>query len=135
MGSVLKCLGVHTDFNFLSRSWGGMFARHYIAIRRPAGLRHLIVASTSALMELCRMLLQHWNWEYLDAMQALYKTHVCSLDPWPELLLKPSQQGTKRPPLCAHSNLMVYRYVLTSFMDITYPTLLINAPTKDRIKR
>ncbi|OBZ67520.1 L-amino acid amidase [Grifola frondosa] len=110
LDSLLEHLGIRDNFDLLGHSWGGMFASHYAATRCPPGLRHLVIVGAGASMELwleglnnlLRLLPQDMqdvlkkheddgttdSQEYRSALKIFYKKHICSLDPWPEFLLK-----------------------------------------------
>jgi len=51
LDTVLDALGIAGRYHLLGQSWGGMLAAEH-AVRRPAGLRSLVVANSPASMEL-----------------------------------------------------------------------------------
>ncbi|OBZ67515.1 L-amino acid amidase [Grifola frondosa] len=75
--------------------------------------------------------------EYQDAMQVFYNKHVCSLNPWPELLLK-SFSAVEEDDTVYHTMWGSNEFNITGTLrnwsivdkvqNITSPTLLINAP-------
>ncbi|MFB7085158.1 proline iminopeptidase-family hydrolase [Streptomyces sp. NPDC056296] len=104
LDNLLAELGVSHDYVLFGQSWGGpLCARH--AMRRPPGLRGLVVANAPAsypvwLEEMARLraelppdvqetLLRHEaagtydTDDYLAAMKVFYDRHVCRLTPWP----------------------------------------------------
>lgn len=104
LDQLLDELGIGDDYVLFGQSWGGMLAAEH-AVRRPAGLRGLIIANSPASMplwreaadglrsalpvEVQRTLLAHEaagttdSPEYVDAMHVYYRRHVCRTDPWP----------------------------------------------------
>jgi L-proline amide hydrolase len=48
---LLDHLNIHDDFHLLGHSWGGMLGMEY-AVRKPAGLKGLIIADSTPSMEL-----------------------------------------------------------------------------------
>ncbi|OCH93639.1 proline-specific peptidase [Obba rivulosa] len=106
LDNVLSHFGVAGDFDLVGHSWGGMLAAQYAIERRPAGLRHLILASTPASIELwckgtqalmsalpadirevierCEQEGKTDTPEYHEAIMVFYNKHICRLSPWPE---------------------------------------------------
>lgn len=102
--NLLDHLGVSGSYHLLGQSWGGMLGAEF-AIRRPQGLRSLILSNSPASMELwaseakrLRALLpasvasaldRHEaagtieDPEYLAATEAFYAEHVCRVVPNP----------------------------------------------------
>ncbi|MEU0478877.1 proline iminopeptidase-family hydrolase [Streptosporangium sp. NPDC006013] len=107
LDALLNGLCIAEDYVLFGQSWGGMLAAEH-AVRRPAGLRGLILANSPASMRLWSdaaaelraalpadvqaALLRHEaagttdREEYVEAMRVFYRRHVCRLDPWPEEL-------------------------------------------------
>ncbi|MET8053812.1 proline iminopeptidase-family hydrolase [Streptosporangium sp. NPDC005286] len=107
LDALLNGLRIAEDYVLFGQSWGGMLAAEH-AVRRPAGLRGLILANSPASMRLWSdaaaelraalpadvqaALLRHEaagttdREEYVEAMRVFYRRHVCRLDPWPEEL-------------------------------------------------
>ncbi len=95
--------------HILGQSWGGMLAMEY-ALRKPAGLKSLIIASAPAstrqwvaeanrlraeLPDDIRQTLERHEAagttdtsEYTEAIMFFYRRHVCRLDPWPDCLTR-----------------------------------------------
>ncbi|MEV0221823.1 proline iminopeptidase-family hydrolase [Streptomyces sp. NPDC050704] len=104
LDNLLKALGIADGYHILGQSWGGMLAAEH-AVRRPAGLRGLVIANSPASMELWlsgaaelrsalppevqRTLLAHEaagttdHPEYLAAEQVYNDRHVCRVVPTP----------------------------------------------------
>ena len=99
--------------HLLGQSWGGWLAIDYMA-RGPVGVAGLVLASTSAsiaqfvagarrlidaLPEPHRTALQEFGArgeydhpDYRAAEQEFYRRHLCRMDPWPEALVRSSDQ-------------------------------------------
>jgi proline-specific peptidase len=99
--------------HLLGQSWGGWLSIDYMA-RGPRGIAGLVLASTSAsipqFMAEARCLIEQLpepagstlielgergaydDPEYLAAVDVFYHRHLCRMDPWPEALVKSSQQ-------------------------------------------
>lgn len=97
------------EIHLLGHSWGGFLALEY-ALRRPPGLRSLVLCSTAASTaefergtralverlpaEIRDTLRRHEaagtteDAEYVGAVMAFMQRHLCRLDPWPEVLLE-----------------------------------------------
>jgi L-proline amide hydrolase len=104
LDNLLAHLGIAEDYDLLGQSWGGMLAAEH-AVRRPAGLRHLVISNSPASMaswldaaaglraqlppEVDDVLRAHEaagttdSPEYLAAMQVFYDRHVCRVVPNP----------------------------------------------------
>jgi L-proline amide hydrolase len=104
LDNLLGHLGIGGDYHLLGQSWGGMLGAEH-AIRRPAGLRSLVISNSPASMELwvseagrlradlpedVRDALDRHEAagttehpEYLAASQAYYDLHVCRVVPNP----------------------------------------------------
>jgi L-proline amide hydrolase len=105
LDGLLEHLGIAGRYHLLGQSWGGMLAAEH-AVRRPEGLRALVISNSPASMELwvaeatrlradlpsdVREALDRHEAaattgepEYLAATTAFYDRHVCRLDPYPE---------------------------------------------------
>jgi proline-specific peptidase len=99
--------------HLLGQSWGGWLAIEYMA-RGTIGVERLVLASTSAsipefmagarrlidgLPEPHRTVLielgakeQYDHPDYQAAVEVFYRRHLCRLDPWPEALVRSSEQ-------------------------------------------
>jgi len=102
--NLLQGLGIADAYAVLGQSWGGMLGAEH-AVRRPAGLRSLVIANSPASMDLWlseanrlrgdlpadvqATLLAHEeagttdSAEYLAAEQVFYDRHVCRVVPNP----------------------------------------------------
>lgn len=104
LDALLAHLGITGDHTVLGQSWGGMLATEH-AVRRPAGLRAMVLADTPASMPLWRsgvarlrralprevqeVLDRHeaagttGSPEYAKAAQAFYDRHLLRVKPYP----------------------------------------------------
>lgn len=104
LDSLLAHLGIAQRYAYLGQSWGGMLGAEH-AVRRPAGLKAMIIANSPANMrtwvaeanrlrrelppEVQEALTRHEaagtisDPEYIRASRVFYARHVCRLDPWP----------------------------------------------------
>lgn len=104
LDQLLDELGIGDDYVLFGQSWGGMLATEH-AVRRPPGLRGLIIANSPASMPLWlhaaadlraalpeaiqRTLTTHEaagttdEPDYVEAMHYYYRRHVCRISPWP----------------------------------------------------
>lgn len=119
LDNVIDHFGIASSFNLLGHSWGGMLAADYITSRRPAGLTRLVLVSTLASVELwtkCvgKLLAQmpseaqeaiHKHEaqgtiddpEYKKWTAVFYNKHLCTVDPWPESLVKAFESFEEDP--------------------------------------
>jgi L-proline amide hydrolase len=103
LDNLLAALGIADRYALLGQSWGGMLAAEH-AVRRPAGLRGLVIADSPASMPLWSAaaavlraelppavdatLRRHEaagttdTDEYADAVKVFYDRHLCRV-PWP----------------------------------------------------
>jgi L-proline amide hydrolase len=104
MDNLLKHLGIQERYVLIGQSWGGMLSSEH-AVRRPAGLKALVIANSPPSMRLWveeanrlrrdlpqdiqETLLKHetagtlGDPEYKTASRAFYDRHVCRVTPWP----------------------------------------------------
>lgn len=104
LDALLIHLGIKDRYAFLGQSWGGMLGAEH-AVRRPAGLKALVIANSPANMKtwveeanrLRRELPQDvqdtltrhetagtlTDPEYIAASRVFYDRHVCRVVPWP----------------------------------------------------
>ncbi|MGI8699836.1 MAG: proline iminopeptidase-family hydrolase [Nocardioidaceae bacterium] len=104
LDNLLTGLGVSNGYHVIGQSWGGMLGAEH-AIRRPVGLRSLVIADSPASMDLWvaeanrlrddlppdvqKVLLQHEEAgttdspEYVEAEKVFYARHVCRIVPNP----------------------------------------------------
>ena len=116
--SLIEHLGIGESYHVLGQSWGGMLGMEH-AVRRPAGLRSLVVANSPASMALWieeanrlraqlppdvqAALTRHENDgttdhpEYQQAMMVFYERHLCRIVPFPEELQRTFEQLEEDP--------------------------------------
>jgi L-proline amide hydrolase len=104
LDSLLAYLGMAQRYALLGQSWGGMLASEH-AVRRPPGLKALVLANSLAAMplwiaagkelrctlpgEVREVLDRHEaagttdHPDYLAATRVFYERHVCRVVPWP----------------------------------------------------
>jgi L-proline amide hydrolase len=104
LDNLLNTLGIKDDYHLIGQSWGGMLGAEH-AIRRPAGLRTLVIADSPASMDLWvseanrlrldlpgevqETLLEHERAgttdspAYAEAEKSFYDRHVCRVVPNP----------------------------------------------------
>lgn len=104
LDALLAHLGIKDRYAFLGQSWGGMLGAEH-AVRRPAGLKALVIANSPANMKtwveeanrLRRELPQDvqdtltrhetagtlTDPDYIAASRVFYDRHVCRAVPWP----------------------------------------------------
>jgi L-proline amide hydrolase len=105
LDNLLTALGIADRYALLGQSWGGMLAAEH-AVRRPVGLRGLVIADSPASMrlwsaaagglradlppEVDETLRAHEaagttdSAEYQEAMMVFYARHVCRVQPMPD---------------------------------------------------
>lgn len=105
LDNLLHTLGIADRYALLGQSWGGMLAAEH-AVRRPAGLRGLVIANSPASMRLWstaadrlraelppdveKTLRTHEadgttdSQEYKDAVDVFYERHLCRVVPMPD---------------------------------------------------
>ncbi|RDB26029.1 L-amino acid amidase [Hypsizygus marmoreus] len=162
LDNLLKKLELSDDFDLLGHSWGGQLAGSYAALRQPQGLKRLIIANSPASIPLfmagANELLDRFPpslgtmirkyeaegnmkpKEYQDGVMEWCKRHICTLDPWPEQLLK-SFGAAKEDPTVHRSMMGGYSFkiignlknwsIIDDLHKIKYPTLLISSPTDE----
>jgi L-proline amide hydrolase len=104
LDNLLRHLGIDQGYHLLGQSWGGMLGAEH-AVRRPAGLRSLVIADSPASMklwveeadrlrealppEIQAILLKHEadgttnSPDYAKAVRVFYERHLCRTLPWP----------------------------------------------------
>lgn len=104
LDALLKHLGIAERYAFLGQSWGGMLGAEH-AVRRPDGLKALVIANSPANMhtwvseanrlrrelpaDVQATLVKHeeagtiTDPEYIAASRVFYDRHVCRVSPWP----------------------------------------------------
>ena len=118
LDNLLRHLGIEKGYHLLGQSWGGMLGAEH-GVRRPAGLRSLVISESPASMvlwvqeadrlrqalapEVQQALLRHEaagttdSPEYATAVRVFYDRHLCRLDPWPESLNRSFQYMQEDP--------------------------------------
>jgi L-proline amide hydrolase len=104
LDALLTHIGIADRYAFLGQSWGGMLGAEH-AVRKPKGLKALVIANSPANMhtwvseanrlreelptEVQDTLLKHeqagtlTDPEYITASRVFYDRHVCRVSPWP----------------------------------------------------
>ena len=123
LDNLLEALGISGSYDLLGQSWGGMLAAEH-AVRRPEGLRALVIANSPASMELWlseanrlrellppevqATLLAHEaagttdSPEYAAAEEVFNDRHVCRVVPNPPEVVA-SFDGLKLDPTVYHT--------------------------------
>ncbi|UDL93569.1 proline iminopeptidase-family hydrolase [Lichenihabitans sp. PAMC28606] len=152
LDNLLTQLGLSHRYHLLGQSWGGMLAAEH-AVRRPAGLKALVIANSPASMalwvseanrlrtelppELQATLLRHEqdlttdHPDYVTATQAFYVRHVCRLDPWPAEVVRTFEAMVSDPTVYSTMNGPNEFHVIGTLRDWTVIDRLdrIVAPT------
>lgn len=104
LDTLLRHLGIQDRYAFLGQSWGGMLGAEH-AVRRPQGLKALVIANSPANMHtwvaeanrlrldlpqgVQQTLMEHeaagtlTDPDYIAASRVFYDRHVCRVSPWP----------------------------------------------------
>lgn len=104
LDALLRALGIAQRYAFLGQSWGGMLGAEH-AVRRPEGLKALVIANSPASLrtwvaeanrlrgelpaDVQETLARHEaagtvaHPDYLAASRVFYDRHVCRVVPWP----------------------------------------------------
>jgi L-proline amide hydrolase len=152
LDNLLGHLGISGSYDVLGQSWGGMLAAEH-AVRRPAGLRKLVIANSPASMrdwsvaaeqlraelpaEVREALERHEatgdydNPEYKAATEVFYSRHLCRLDPTPPEVLRSLQALEEDPTVYNAMNGPNEFHVIGSLKDWTITDRLpaIEVPT------
>lgn len=116
--NLLEKLGISDDFSLIGQSWGGMLAATF-ALRKPKGLRRLILSNSPASMSLWleaanslraelprdvqKTLKEHEvagtteSAQYETAVNVFYERHLCRVKPFPEPLIRTMEWVVKDP--------------------------------------
>lgn len=155
LDNLLAHLGIDGEYDVLGQSWGGMLASEH-AVRRPPGLRRLVIADSPASLvtwvaeanrlraelpaEVQATLLRHEeagttdSLEYAAATRVFYDRHVCRV-PWPDYVRRtfdaiaadPTVYGTMNGPSEFHVVGTLKGWTIEERLDrISVPTLLIS---------
>jgi proline-specific peptidase len=137
-------VGIADDFDLLGQSWGVTLAVEYVAAHRPAGLKHLVLASGSASYPLWREALAglraRWpeDWqdvvrrherdgtidapEYREALMRFYGKHILNLEVWPPEALKSMAEMGEDPTV--YRAMYGARFIFFSdFFSFSHPRL------------
>jgi L-proline amide hydrolase len=155
LDNLLTALGIADRYAILGHSWGGMLAAEH-AVRRPAGLRGLVIADSPASMSLWsaaadrlraelppeveQTLRRHESAgttdseEYEQAVRVFYDRHVCRVPRPPELTATfdalaadPTVYHTMNGPSEFHVIGSLQEWSIVDRVGtITVPTLLVN---------
>lgn len=115
---LLNYLGIYEDYDLFGNSWGGMLAARH-AVRQAGGLKHLVIMSSPASMDLwveaqevlrrklpqdvqdtldkCEREGKTDSKEYQDAVLVYYSHYLCTIQPMPEPLAKSFEALEKDP--------------------------------------
>jgi len=152
LDNLLTHLGVAGSYHLLGQSWGGMLGSEH-AIRRPSGLRSLVISNSPASMalwiseaeklrremppEIADALDRHEadgtidDWRYKEATAAYYDEHVCRVVPNPPEVLRTTQLQDADPTVYMSMNGPNEFYCIGTLRDWTVVDRvhLIEAPT------
>jgi L-proline amide hydrolase len=152
LDNLLGHLGIAHDYALLGQSWGGMLAAEH-AVRRPAGLKALVIANSPADMhtwvseanrlrallpdQVQATLLHHERAgtlsapDYLAASRQFYDRHVCRVRPWPAEVQRTFDQIDADPTVYHAMNGPTEFHVIGTMKDwsIIDRLKLIRAPT------
>jgi L-proline amide hydrolase len=152
LDSLLTELGIAGAYHLLGQSWGGMLGSEH-AIRRPAGLRSLVISNSPASMQLwvseagrlraglpedVREALDRHEAEgstdhpeYLAATQVYYDRHVCRVVPTPPEVLHAFELLLEDPTVYHVMNGPNEFYCIGSLKDwsVVDRAVAIEAPT------
>jgi len=155
LDNLLTGLGIADDYALLGQSWGGMLAAEH-AVRRPDGLRALVIADSPASMplwlaaarklraelppEVDATLTRHERAgttdsdEYQRAMRVFYDRHVCRV-PWPDEVARTFEYLDEDPTVYHTMNGPSEFHVVGTLRDwsivdrlgaVSVPTLLVS---------
>jgi L-proline amide hydrolase len=152
LATLLRHLDIAGNYALYGQSWGGMLSSEH-AVRRPAGLRSLIIANSPSSMpvwvaeanrlrlglpaEVQETLTRHEragttaSEEYQKAARAFYARHVCRLDPWPPEVKRTFDAMDRDPTVYLAMNGPTEFHVIGTLRDWTIVDRLdrINVPT------
>ena len=152
LDNLLAYLGIAGDYHLLGQSWGGMLGAEH-AVRRPKGLRSLVLSNSPASIGLwvaeskkLRALMpddQHDaldrheadgttdDPEYLAATQAFYDRHVCRIVPNPPEVQRTTELMAEDPTVYVTMNGPNEFFCIGSLRDWSVVDIVerITAPT------
>ncbi|BBE71746.1 proline iminopeptidase-family hydrolase [Oharaeibacter diazotrophicus] len=140
LNNLIDHLGIRGAYHLLGQSWGGMLGAEF-AVRRPAGLKALVIANSPASMELWiseanrlraelppevqATLLAHEaagttsSAEYKAAADVFYDRHVCRVKPKPDDVARMEAWLEKDPTVYHTMNGPNEFYVIGTMRDWT----------------
>jgi L-proline amide hydrolase len=149
---LLAHLGIQHRYAYLGQSWGGMLGAEH-AVRRPAGLKALVIANSPANMQtwvaeanrlrrdlpedVQATLARHEDAgtitepDYIAASRVFYDRHVCRVVPWPEEVARTFAIMDEDNTVYRNMNGPTEFHVIGTMKDWTIEDRLpdINAPT------
>lgn len=152
LDALLSHLGIRERYAFLGQSWGGMLGAEH-AVRRPAGLKALVIANSPASMktwvaeanrlradlpaDVQATLLKHeqagtlTDPDYVAASRVFYDRHVCRVVPWPPEVARTFAIMDEDNTVYRHMNGPTEFHVIGTMRDWTIEDRLgaIAAPT------
>ena len=152
LDNLLVQLGIKDRYALLGQSWGGMLGAEH-AVRRPTGLKALVIANSPANMRtwvseanrLRRQLPQDvqdtlarhekdgtiTDAEYIAAARVFYDRHVCRVVPWPPDVARTFAAMDEDNTVYRHMNGPTEFHVIGTLKDWTIEDRLhlIQAPT------
>lgn len=152
LDALLAHLGIAERYAFLGQSWGGMLGAEH-AVRRPQGLKALVIANSPANMhtwvaeanrlrrelpiEVQETLNRHeaagtlTDPDYIRASMAFYDRHVCRVTPWPAEVARTFAAMDADNTVYRHMNGPTEFHVIGTMRDWTIEDRLpqIAAPT------
>lgn len=152
LDALLAHLGIAERYAFLGQSWGGMLGAEH-AVRRPLGLKALVIANSPANMhtwvaeanrlrrelpiEVQETLNRHetagtlTDPDYIRASMAFYDRHVCRVTPWPAEVARTFAAMDADNTVYRHMNGPTEFHVIGTMRDWTIEDRLpqIAAPT------
>ncbi|RTM01577.1 alpha/beta fold hydrolase [Ancylobacter aquaticus] len=152
LDALLAHLGIAERYAFLGQSWGGMLGAEH-AVRRPQGLKALVIANSPANMhtwvaeanrlrrqlpiEVQETLNRHeaagtlTDPDYIRASMAFYDRHVCRVTPWPAEVVRTFAAMDADNTVYRHMNGPTEFHVIGTMRDWTIEDRLaqIAAPT------
>lgn len=152
LDALLSHLGIRERHALLGQSWGGMLGAEH-AVRRPAGLKALVIANSPASMktwvaeanrlradlpaDVQATLLKHeqagtlTDPDYVAASRVFYDRHVCRVVPWPPEVARTFAIMDEDNTVYRHMNGPTEFHVIGTMRDWTIEDRLgaIAAPT------
>ncbi|EIW80650.1 proline iminopeptidase [Coniophora puteana RWD-64-598 SS2] len=155
LNTLINHLGIQDGYNIIGHSWGGILATSF-AVRKPAGLKSLVLISSPAHIGLFNSSLDRLvatlpatardvigrhkhkrsdSPDYKEGHMAFVKKFLCRLDETPEVIAK-TMKSVREDPTVAHVMLGPSDYEVTGVLEnhnvvdelhnISVPTLITN---------